>query len=124
MLLFFFFSFLFFIGRKSSCTDKSYFFPKINEDSAKKFLAETEEKMVDFMADETREVIVIPGSTLTGFFRKILYNNIASKYQNILIRNITTEGERNVEIRKFETQDDRKTFLEKEKERLLNDQVS
>ncbi|ROT85709.1 poly(A)-specific ribonuclease [Penaeus vannamei] len=44
------------------------------------------------MADETRDVLVIPGSTLTGFFRKILYNNIASKYQNILIRNVTTEG--------------------------------
>lgn len=76
------------------------------------------------MADETRDVLVIPGSTLTGFFRKILYNNIASKYQNILIRNVTTEGERNVEIRKFETQQNRRTFLEKEREKQLNDQVS
>lgn len=96
---------------------------KIAEESAKKFLSEIEEKMKDFMADETRDVLVIPGSTLTGFFRKILYNNIASKYQNILIRNVTTEGERNVEIRKFETQQNRRTFLEKEREKQLNDQV-
>ncbi|XP_047480940.1 poly(A)-specific ribonuclease PARN-like isoform X2 [Penaeus chinensis] len=96
---------------------------KIAEESAKKFLTETEEKMIDFMADETRDVLVIPGSTLTGFFRKILYNNIASKYQNILIRNVTTEGERNVEIRKFETQQNRRNFLQKEREKLLNDQV-
>lgn len=76
------------------------------------------------MADETCDVLVIPGSTLTGFFRKILYNNIASKYQNILIRNVMTEGERNVEIRKFETQQNRRNFLQKEREKQLNDQVS
>lgn len=96
---------------------------KIAEESAKKFLRETEEKMISFMADETCDVLVIPGSTLTGFFRKILYNNIASKYQNILIRNVMTEGERNVEIRKFETQQNRRNFLQKEREKQLNDQV-
>lgn len=75
------------------------------------------------MANESQETLLIPGSTLSAFYRKLLYNNIAAKFPNILIRSITTNYERNVEIRKFDSPKTRTLFLESERERKLDEQV-
>lgn len=76
------------------------------------------------MADTSEETLVIPGNTLSGFHRKLLYNNIAANYPNILIRSITTNHERNIEIRKFDAPESRTQFLEREREKKLDEQVS
>ncbi|XP_071534813.1 poly(A)-specific ribonuclease PARN-like [Panulirus ornatus] len=96
---------------------------KVAEESAKKFLNETEAKMKVFMMDKSQDVLVIPGTTISGFFRKLLYNNIVAKYQNILIRSITTNSERNIEIRKFDSAESRTKFLEDEREQKLDKQI-
>lgn len=96
---------------------------KVAEEKAKKFLLETEEKIEALLGDENQEVLVLPGGTLPGFFRKLLYNNIAAKYKNILIRSLTTDQERNIEIRKFNSPEARLKFLEEERERKLDEKV-
>ncbi|KAG0723645.1 Poly(A)-specific ribonuclease PARN [Chionoecetes opilio] len=96
---------------------------KVAEEKAKKFLKETEEKIEALLADEGREALVLPGATLPGFFRKLLYNNIAAKHKNILVRSLVTNHERNIEIRKFESPEARLKFLEKERERKLDEKV-
>lgn len=86
-------------------------------------MGETEAKLEVFMMDESQDILVIPGNTISGFFRKLLYNNIAAKYKNILIRSITSNNERNIEIRKFESAESRTKFLEEEREQKLDKQV-
>lgn len=97
---------------------------QVAEEKARKFLTETEEKIEALLADKNREALVIPGGTLPGFHRKLLYNNIAAKYKNILVRSLTTDHERNIEIRKFDSPEDRLKFLEEERERKLDEKVS
>ncbi|KAK4327158.1 hypothetical protein Pmani_002387 [Petrolisthes manimaculis] len=97
---------------------------KVVEEGAKKFLKETEEKVNKFMSpDNNSEVLTISGSTLSGFFRKLLYNNIAAKYENILIRAVPNNSDRSVEIRKFSSQEARTAFLEGERKRKLEEKV-
>lgn len=96
---------------------------KVAEEKAKKFLKETEEKIEALLVDESQEALVLPGGTLPGFFRKLLYNNIAAKYKNILIRSLMTDQERNIEIRKFDSPDARLKFLEEERERKLDEKI-
>ena len=93
------------------------------EEKAKKFLTETEGKIDALLADESEEVLILPGGTLPGFYRKLLYNNIAAKYKNILIRSLMTDYERNIEIRKFDSPEARLKFLEEERERKLDKKV-
>lgn len=98
---------------------------QVAEEGAKKFLRETEEKMKLFMSpDNNNEVLTLPGSTLSGFFRKLLYNNIAAKYDNILIRAVPNNADRSVEIRKFSSPEARTAFLEEERKRKLEERVS
>ncbi|XP_042240261.1 poly(A)-specific ribonuclease PARN-like isoform X2 [Homarus americanus] len=96
---------------------------KVAEENARKFLKETEAKMDAFMVDESQDVLLLPGSNISSFFRKILYNNIAALYQNILVRCVTTDSERNIEIRKFESSASRIKFLEEEREQRLDEKM-
>ncbi|KAK8747010.1 hypothetical protein OTU49_016944 [Cherax quadricarinatus] len=96
---------------------------KVAEESAKKFLEEVEAKMKLLMADESQQVLVLPGNNISPFFRKILYNNIAAKFKNILVRLVTTNDEKNIEIRKFESPESRIKFLEEERERKLDEKI-
>lgn len=96
---------------------------KVAEEKARKFLTETEEKIEALLADDTRETLIIPGGTLPGFHRKLLYNNIAAKYKNVLVRSLTIDQERNIEIRKFDSPEARLKFLEAERERKLDEKV-
>lgn len=107
------------------CTRYNVFFVlQVAEEKARKFLMETEEKIEALLADENQEVLIIPGSTLPGFHRKLLYNNIAAKYKTVLVRSLLTDYERNIEIRKFDSSEARLKFLEEERENKLNDKVS
>lgn len=76
------------------------------------------------MEDSDTQEMVMDGKLLTGFHRKLIYNNIAAKYENILIQSISSEsGSRNLVIRKFNSVTARVQHLEKERQRQLDEQT-
>ncbi|XP_068214428.1 poly(A)-specific ribonuclease PARN-like [Palaemon carinicauda] len=97
---------------------------KVNEIAAKSFLKESEKKVADFMNDATQEELVIDGKTLTGFHRKIIYNNVAAKYENIQIQSVISDsGVRNLVVKKFHSQTALKEHIEKERQKNLDEKI-
>lgn len=97
---------------------------KVTEIAAKTFLKETDKKVENFMNDATQQELVIDGKTLTGFHRKIIYNNIAAKYENIRVQSVLSDnGVRNLVIKKFQSQTALKDHIEEERQNILDAKI-
>ncbi|XP_076040743.1 poly(A)-specific ribonuclease PARN-like [Oratosquilla oratoria] len=96
---------------------------KVAEEGAKKFLKDTENTVAAFLEDSDEEVLIINSSKLSGFYRKLIFNNIGAKYPNLLIRTSLEDFERNVEIRKFGSKEEKEKFVKDEKIKALDKEV-
>ncbi|KAK7078553.1 hypothetical protein SK128_024198 [Halocaridina rubra] len=97
---------------------------KVTEIAAKTFLKETENKIVAFMKDENCQEMILEGKTLTGFHRKLIYNNIAAKFENILIQSVNCDtGGKNLLLKKFNSVTARLQHLEEERQQNLDEKI-
>ena len=68
---------------------------------------------------------MLNGKTLTGFYRKIIYNNIAPNHENILVSTVSKDsGVRDLVIKKFDSAAERLQYLKEEKQKSFDEKVS